>query len=218
MVSSKRCAVDIDIPAVLSQNITLVYDSLDLQTIDSSKLKELTDAKAMVMDTPEMIVAVYPAAPIIIQMGDGRTRVTLQRESEDIGSVPLWEIALKCNRLAPKSALVAYGFNYDVAVEFAGGNAHTIMTGLFVSDPQRIENALEGHLLSSIPRLKFRRGQTLYDLVLEPINEQHIKAHLNAHFEFEGISLPSQDQLEAFFRQEFEYLISVLSRLFEGDE
>lgn len=212
--------MNIDIQRVLSQNITLVYDALDLRTIDSSKLKVLMGVKAkpMVMDTPEMIVAVYPPDPVIIQMGDKRTRITLQRQSEDIGTVPLWEIALKCNQLASKSTLVAYGFNYDVGVEFAKGNVHTIMIDMFVSNPQKIENALEGHLLSSIPRLKLRRDQTLYDLVLEPVNEQHIKVHLNAHFEFEGITLPSQDQLETSFRQEFGYLISVLPRLFEGVE
>lgn len=210
--------MDIDIQRVLSQNITLVYDSLDLRTIDSRKLKELMGVKAkpMVMDTPEMIVAVYPAAPIIIQIADRRIRVTFQRESEDIGSVPLWEIALKCHQLVPQSQLFAYGFNYDVGAVVADGNAQAIMMGLFVSNLQMIEDALGGHLLSITPRLKFKRGGTLYDLIFEPLGEQRIKAHLNAHFQ--DNTLPPQDQLEASFHQEFGYLISVLSRLFEGDE
>ena len=206
--------MDIDIQRVLSQNITLVYDALDLQTIDSSKLKGLIDAKAMVMDTPEMIVAVYPPHPIIIQIGDRRTRITLQRQSEDIGAVPLWEIAIKCHQLVPRSQLVAYGFNYDVGVVVADGNAQAITMDLFVSNRQMIENVLEGHLVSFVPRLKFRRGETFYDLILEPLDEQRIKAHLNAHFQ--DNTLPPQDQLEASFRQEFGYLVLMLPRLFEG--
>ena len=212
--------MDIEIQRVLSQNITIVYDSLDLRTIDTGKLKGLmgVEAKPMVMDTPEMIVAVYPPHLLIIQIGDRRIRVTFPREREDIGVVPLWEIAIKCHQLVPQSQLVAYGFNYDVRAIIANGNVRTITTELFISNWQMIENVLEGHLLSFVPRLKFRRGEALYDLILEPLDEQRIKAHLNAHFEFKDITLPSQDQLEASFRQEFGYLISILSRLFEGDK
>lgn len=203
---------------VLSQNITLLYDSLDPRAIDSGKLKGLmgVQVKPVLMDTPAMIVALYPPSPMIIQMGDRRTRITLQQESEGIGSVPLWEIALKCHELVLESQLVAYGFNYDVRGEFTDGNAQTATITMFVSNPQRVETALEGHLLSSIPRFKFRRDETLYDLLLEAIDDQHIKVHLNAHFEFEGIALPSADHLEVSFRQEFEYLVSMLPRLLGG--
>jgi hypothetical protein len=207
----------LDIQGVLSQNITLVYDSLDLQTIDSSKLKGLiASAKPMVMDTPEMIVAVYPPMPVVIQMGDRRTRITLQQESEEIGAVPLWEIALKCHQFVSQSQLVAYGFNYDVGAAVTDENAQTITMDLFVPNQETIERILDGHLVSFIPRFKFKRGETLYDLILEPLDEKRVKAHLNAHFE--GKSLPPKDQLKVSFHQEFGYLISILPRLLEGEE
>jgi len=209
--------VETNIERVLSQNITLVYESLDLRTIDSAKLKGLiASAKPMVMDTPEMIVAVYPPMPIIIQMGDRRTRITLQQESEKIGTAPLWEVALKCHQFVSQSQLAAYGFNYDVRAMVTDGNAQTITMDLFVPNRETIERVLEGHLASFIPRFKFKRGETLYDLIVEPLDEKRIKAHLNAHFE--GKSLLSQDQLEASFRQEFGYLVSMLPRLFQGEE
>lgn len=206
---------------VLSQNITLLYDSLDLEAIDSGKLKGLvsSQAKPMIMDTPGMIVAMYPAESLVIQMGDRRTRITLQQHSDDIGNVPLWEIALKCDRLVAetRATLSAYGFNYDIGVEL-GENANKAILDLFIPDPGMIEGALGGHLLSFVPRLFFQRNQTRYDLVLEPTTDQGIKIHLNAHFEFEGISLPHQDQLEASFHEEFRYLVSMLPKLFEGGE
>jgi hypothetical protein len=207
--------VTIDVKGVLSQNITLVYESLDLQTIDSGKLKGLmADTKPMVMDTPEMIVAVYPPMPIIIQMGDRRTRITLQQESEQIGAAPIWETTIECHQLVPQSQLVAYGFNYDVGAVVRGAGVHTIITDLFAPNRDALEEALEGRVVSFIPRFKFKRGEALYDLILEPLDEEQIKAHLNAHFE--GRTLPSREELEASFRQEFEYLVSMLPRLFEG--
>lgn len=212
----------LEIQTVLSQNITLVYDSLPLQAIDRNKLRELVDSQVqpVVMDTPEMIVLVYPPEPIVIRVGDRRIRITLQQQSEGIGHVPLWEIAHKCDRLVSgsKSALVAYGFNYDVGVALADGNAHTVTKDLFVADPHKIESALAGHILSFTPRVTFERDQIRYDLVFEAVDEQHLKVHLNTHFEFNEIALPSQDALQAAFREGFEYLISMLPRLFEGDE
>jgi hypothetical protein len=213
--------VEIEIQTVLSQNITLVYDSLDLQAIDSGELKGLmgVQTKPMVMDTPEMIVAVYPPEPTVIQIGDRRIRITFQQHNEDIGRVALWEIAGKCNQLAsdPKATFIAYGFNYDVGLALASGNVHEVAIDLFASNPQIIEDALEGHLLTFIPRFRFQRGQTRYDLVIEPIDQQRMQVHFNAHFEFGGITLPPQDQLQASFYEEYRYLVSMLSRLFEGD-
>ncbi len=211
--------MDITAQTVLSQNITLLYDSVNVQVIDSGKLKELAGipSKPMLMDTSDMIVAVYPPYPVIIQIRDRRISITLQQHGEDIGGIPLWGVAVECNQLVPKSTLLAYGFNYDVGVEFDEGNANSVIIRLFVSNPQRIEGLITGQLLSSIPRFKFRRGEVLYDLVLEPVEERRVIVHLNAHFAHEGIALPSQDQLRTSFYDEYRYLTSILPGLFEGE-
>ena len=211
----------IEIQTVLSRNMTLVYDSLDLQAIDSGQLRGLVDdeTKPMLMDTPDMIVAVYPPQPTVIQIGDRRVRITLPQPSEDVSTVPLWEIAIKCNQLIPrsKSSLVAYGFNYDVLAALSGANAHQVTTDLFVANPEKIEEALDAQLLFLVPRLKFQRGHTRYDLILEPPDQNHVKVHLNAHFEAAGGPLPSVEQLQESFHEEFRYLVSLLPRLLEGD-
>ena len=159
--SSWGCDVVVNISTVLSQNITLLYDSLDLEAIDSDGLKRLmgSQAKPMVMDTPGVIVAVYPAESLVIQVGDRRTRITLQQHSDDIGSVPLWKIALKCDQLVTKTpvTLNAYGFNYDVGVELSGKDANQAILDLFIPDPGMVEGALGGYLLSFVPRLRFQR-------------------------------------------------------------
>ena len=205
---------------VLGQNITLVYESLDLRAFESSKLKGLLDAQAapMLMDTPEMIVAVFPPEPTVIQVGDQRIRITMQQQSDDVGKVPIWEIAIKCHQLVAGSALVAYGFNYDIGAELTGGNLHETMIDLFVSNPQTMESVLGGHLLYAVPRLKFQRRQTRYDLVLEPASEKRLTAHLNVHFDMAPVALPPSDQLAVSFREEFRYLVSMLPRLLEGSK
>ncbi len=211
--------MNIEVHTTLNQNITIVYDTLVPQTIDSSELKKLmgTQTKPVVMDTPEMVVAVYPPEPTVIQIGDNRIRITLA-PNKDIGSVPLWEVASRCHQLVPKSKskLVAYGFNYDVIAMLASGNAYQTTTDLFISDSTMFENVLEGRLLSFIPRIRFERLQALYDLVLEPIDEQHIKAHLNVHFSSVEIVLPPNDQLQNAFYEQYENLCSILYSLFRG--
>ncbi len=212
--------MDIKIQAVLGQNVTLLYDSLDLHAIDSGDLKELRGAQSRptVMDTPDMIVAMYPPEPIFVQIGDRRIRITAPQRAEGVGDIPLWEIAIKCDQLAPKakSTLIAYGFNYDIGIELVDGNAHKVTMDVFLSNLEMLNGALEGRLSSFVPRLMFERGQTRYDLVLEPVAERRIKAHLNSHFEFQGIVLPSQDQLKTSLYEEYKYLVSMLPRLFAG--
>ena len=214
--------MDITIQTVLNQNITIVYDSLDLQTIDISGLKAIMgdQVKPMVMDTPEMIVAVYPLGPTFVQVGDKRIRITTPQPTKDLGGVALWEIAVKCANLIPasKSTLISYGFNYEVGVGLAGDSAPRVSINRFAANPQSVEHALGGRLLSFIPRFRFQRDQHHYDLVIEPTDEQHIRVYMNSHFEFAGITLPSQDQLQSSFYEEYGFLVSMLPGLLKGDE
>jgi hypothetical protein len=200
--------VSIDISTVLGQNITLVYDSLKLQDIDARILKNLiSDVRPTVVDNPDLIAVIYPPVQLVIQLADKRIRITHQQH-QNIGNLPLWEFAHQCHQLVTESQLIAYGFNYDVMVEITDQNAQEITRHLFISDPQTIDNLLEGHLEAFIPRLKFRRNGLLYDLFLEPLDEQQIKAHMNVHFEEK--TLPTLAQLEASYREEFDYFESLL--------
>lgn len=208
------------IQRVLSQNITLVYESLNLQAVDGSKLKRLMGAETapLLMDTPAIMVAVYPPEPILIQIADRRIRITNQQQSEEAGKVPLWDIAVKCNQLVaePRPELVAYGFNYDLGVGVEGGNADQAAIALFIADRDGVNGLLDGQLLSLVPRLRFRRGETRYDLVLDPMGPDRMKVNLNAHYESQRVVLPSAARLQASYMSEFEYLVEMLPRLFEA--
>jgi hypothetical protein len=194
----------------------LLYNTLNLGAIDTKKLKVFMDVEGVLMDTPEMIVALFPTIPLIIQMGDSRTRITLQRESQEVGDVPLWEFAQYCNGIAldAEAKLVAYGFNYDFIAQVTDGDAHMATLELFLSNQQALEGILRGRFFSFVPRFKLKRDETLYDLILEPLDEKRIKAHLNVHF---GVNtLPSQEQLKDSFHLESAYLTSILPELFQG--
>jgi len=210
------------IRTIITQNITLVYDSLDLRTISINDLRELRgdQTKPTVMDTPEMIVAIYPPEPVVIQMGDRRIRITLPQPQESIDDAVLHEVATKCDQLAgrPRSQLVAYGFNFDVAVELPNRNAHEVVVDRFLKETESIKTTLDGSLISFSPRLMFERNQVRYDLVLEPVNDHAMKVHLNAHFQHAELTLPATDQLSDSFAAQYEYLVSLLSGLLGGDE
>ena len=208
--------MSVEIQSILSQNITIVYESLNLKSIDTHKLKSLLDEKITptVMDTPEMIVAVYPSDPIFVQIGEDRVRITLPRKVEDIGTVPLWEIASKCDQLVSqmKSLPIAFGFNYDVTLASKVDNATEMLKDLFIPDVEDVDKKIDGHVLAITPRLIFKRDDTRYDLILESVDD-HIKAHLNAHFVHKDKPLPTKDELELAFRREYGFFVMVLSRL-----
>lgn len=196
---------------VLSQNITLAYAALDLQRIDSRSLKEIVDPSAVIMDTPDMIVAMSAVKSLIVQAGDRRIRVTLQGERERVGDVPLWVIARSCHELVGQAQLVSYGLNYDLGIGVIGESAHQAMITAFLSGREAIEPILDGEIWSYVPRLRYRRDEAAYDLFLDPVNEQQVKVHLNVHFE--ATDLPSRRRLKAAFLGEFAHLESVLPRL-----
>jgi hypothetical protein len=210
---------------ILNQNITLVYDALELDNVDRNALRGLveTSVKPMIMDTPEMIVAVFPQGPVIIQVGDRRLRVNYQRHDETLGAIPLWEIAAEGHRMLKSDSapeLIAYGFNYDIGYSFQDVEAASALVNLFLSESQvqLWETATSGEILSTTPKLKFRRDTTVYDLVLQPLQAERMKVHLNAHFETSGITLPESETLGGSFREEYSYLQSILSELLDGKE
>lgn len=204
---------------ILKQNITVAYESLNLQTIDTSKLKSLLKKVApMVMDTPEMIVAIYPIGPLIIQFADNRIRITLQKETQDFknigidNGIHLWKVMLETHRLVNEPKLSAYGFNYDIGA-VVNSNIQTLIKDVFMFNTEQIEIALNANQIIFLPRVKFERNQIVYDLIFEPINDQRIVTHLNVHFETN--TFPNQETLRQSFREQFNYLIGVHSNLFE---
>jgi len=215
-VSLERYTVSAQVEVILGQNITLVYRALDLRAVDTRALKDLVGAGSnpVVMDTPEMIVAVYPPQQVIVQIGGQRISVTLQQPGEAIGGVPIWEFAAACDQLLRQSEMLAYDYNYDAVILSADGDVQVLFKGLFVRDQQALEAALGGSVHWVAPRVQFTRGRGLYSLVLEPGEEQRIKVHLNVHFE--SHDLPAVDQLESSFREEFDYLASTLPELVPG--
>ena len=95
----------IDVEKVVGQNIVLVYDRLDGQALNRNELRQLVEGETTptVIDAPEMIVVVKPPLPIVVQIGNRRVQVALQREAESIGSAPLWTIAHRCHRLVQQA-------------------------------------------------------------------------------------------------------------------
>lgn len=210
--------MSVSILSILGQNITLVYRSLDLRSVDVKSLKQVVEggAQPTVMDMPDTIVAAFPSEPIVIQLGDQRIRITLAKPIQDIGSVPLWKIAARCHHLVQKSALLAYGFNYDVLAALDSGNSYELLRTLFVADTPRLETVLGGSLASFTPRLQFDRAGARCDLLIEPFEAQRLKVHLNVHYEYPDIALPSQTRMKSAYLEQFGYLNSVLPALLQG--
>jgi hypothetical protein len=204
------------IEAVFGRNITIVYDALDLQTIDRNKLRGvIPDITPTVMDMPEMVVAVYPPSPWLIQIGDRRIRINVAAEIEGLGEFPLWEYAIKCNELIPadKASLISYGYNFDFGLSFQEITPRDALISKFVLNRAALEDSLQGTLTSYLPRMIFKTGDIQYDLVFELMNDAQMKIHGNAHFQYDGIQLPSLDGLKASYIAQYEHLRNIIQKL-----
>lgn len=204
------------IEAVFGRNITLVYDALDLQTIDRNKLRGvISEITPTVMDMPEMVVAVYPPSPWLIQIGDRRIRINVAAEIKELGDFPLWEYAIKCNELIPadKASIIAYGYNFDFGVRFQDNTPQNTLISKFVFNRPALEDALQGTLISYLPRMVFRAGDLQYDIVFEPMNDAQMKIHGNAHFQYKGIQLPPLEGLKLSYIAQYEHLRNVIEKL-----
>jgi hypothetical protein len=203
-----------EVHSLQSVNITLVYKSLPLDDVDRNRLRDILGSEqSVVMDAPEMIVFIAPRLNIVVQLGDRRIRITGQsgrRPSE----TPMCSIAVQLDQMASSDNLVAYGFNYDVV--FEGSETQPVsdfFRSRFITNEQRVAELLNGEILTSIPRLVFTRGEKKYDLILEPLDESHIKAHLNAHFQ--ATSLPGEADLSESFEAELDTFLSIVRDLLE---
>ena len=191
------------------QNITIAYENLDLQAVDTRRIKGFLK-KAMVADIPDMIVVIDPTGPLIIQLGDRRIRTTFQRKSVELFN--LWDIAFSCHQLVNDAKLVAYGFNYDISVSIQDENIVDKIMQMFAPCSNEISPKLGGELISVTPRIKFRRDQALYDLILEPVKNNQLAIHLNIHFQFNGVNI-TPDLLKEHFTSGYEYLKTLIPSL-----
>jgi hypothetical protein len=206
----------IDIETVLGCNFTLVYDTLDLRTIDRNKIREIIpDITPTIMDTPEMVVVVYSPSPWLFQFGDRRIRINVAAEVKGPGDFPLWEYAIKCNDLIPtdKASLIAYGYNFDFGIRFQDITPQNVLISKFVSNRPALEDTLQGSLISYRPRIVFKTGDVQYDVIFDPVDEVRMKVHGNVHFQFAGIQLPSRDELKVSFIGQYEHLSNVIEKL-----
>lgn len=203
--------MELHISTILEQNITIVYDSLDPNSIDNREVKKLLGDTPMVAEMPDMTFVINPKGPTLIQMGDRRVRISHQGKSNDL--VPLWEIATGVNELIEDSTLISYGFNYKIGITLDEGDAYQSSIDLFLNNPNQIQDIVGGELNSFVPRFKFQRNQVAYDLILEPIEEQRIIGHLNAHRQYKGIALPPSEGLRLEFSEEYNLFISYIPNI-----
>lgn len=211
--------MSIKVQSIISQNITIVFDSVDLQSISGSELKTLMgrETRAMIMDTPEMIIVVYPPAPTIVQIGDRRVRINLPQIATELGTVHLWDLATRVSSIIPaESTPIAYGFNYNIGVSVESVDAHDLLIHQFVCDSEKLNQKLGGSLISIMPRFRFKRGDNRYDLLLESVDAANLKIHLNVHFELSEGILPEAGALHQAYEAEYNRLVTMLPPLFES--
>ncbi|MBA4385465.1 MAG: hypothetical protein C0410_12075 [Anaerolinea sp.] len=208
--------MSIEIEAVFGRNITLVFDALDINSIDRNRLREIVPGKTpTLMDMPEMMVAVYPPEPFIIQIGDRRIRLNLSAEIPVLGDFPLWQYAEQCNDLVnpDRAKLIAFGYNFDFGIQVSDRTINDLMISKFVQNRHELEEIVNGELVNFLPRITYKNEKVQYDIVFEPFELNRIKVHGNSHFQEEGLRLPKGDLLRESYLENFESIRGVVLNL-----
>jgi hypothetical protein len=206
----------INTTTTLMRDITLLYERIDRSNLDTRKLKNLFDMQSVSMDTPDILVIVYPPLQLIIQIAEQHIRITHQQQSNKVDALALWDVAEICQRLAGSKHMLAYGFNYDIVSNVDPAVLEAVTNRWFFANRSAVSTLLEGDIVAFAPRLKFKRSGITYDLLLEEIAPGMLKSHLNAHFESKR--LPPKAQLKSSFLAEYEKFSTLLHRLFDGEQ
>lgn len=206
---------------IINQNITVVYETLDPTAVDTNKLKTLIAGPIAptAVETPDMILIAFPLVPIAIQIADKRVIVGLQGPAT-ANPDRLAEIAFNCQRIisSKQTKPIAYGFNYDLVVASPKGTNSVEALNILVDvNTERLNKKINGVLSYISPRLIFNRGETRYDLILEPGETQYIKAHLNVHFELSKRPFPALKALRTNFIKERESAAALVTGLVSGE-
>lgn len=215
-------ATTVTISIISGLNITLVYDSIDLRSVNRNKLQSVfPEIAPAVMDTPDVIVATYhPAIPLVVQIERHRLQVSVVQEFspdnwiDGLEHFPLWQYIHDFSDILPvTSSLIAYGYNFDLVLHTSEGQSSQVLNTAFVGNPQDLEDLLQGTLIHFSPRIVFSKDSIKYDIRFEPLSEDQIRIHINAHFEHPHISIPGPDDVRATYLSNVEYAVDLIQRL-----
>lgn len=192
-------------------NITIVYQSLNINDIDRQLVKELLGGSDKVITTefpPDLLVFVNPVNATVIQFGDRRVRITSQSSEY----TDLSKYAVEIHHGSPKLQLVAFGFNFDFEIALQEQDSIPVIANIFGQSLANYLAKLEAKkLVAFLPRILYLVDGVQHDLILEPPMTSVIGAHLNVHFNID--QLPGQDELADLQRQKFDYALRILRNL-----
>ena len=205
----------------LGQNVTLVYDRLELGGVDITKLKGFVgaDPGPTVWDTPEVKLVVYPPSAAMLRIAERHVSVTLSQQGSDVAQEPMMDVTVKAHEHVTDlgSKLVAYGFNYDIGFTVSEGDMASLTRRCFLRDDAGVERALRGELLAFAPKLVFGRDAAVHTLTLDPVGSERLKVALNVHFEGGEIQLPDSPSLTQAFRTEYDRMVQDVHALLEQE-
>jgi len=198
---------------IINQNITIVFDNLDIQSIKIDQLKSIGGKDVAITMLPDLLIMIIPATGLIIQLGDRRLRVTSQIPSS--GIINIWSITKSIKDLLPVN-ISAYGFNFDLLLDLNENHPTMDYRFLFSNDLPALEGIIESKIDRFNPRFAFMHNGALIDLILDPINPISSKMHGNIHYE--NNNFPNEDELNQSFTNQLNYILDLSNKLFAQNQ
>jgi hypothetical protein len=173
------------IESVFGRNITLVYKSIDQNSIDIKKAKSIfeKDQPAVIQIPDSSIIFSYPDKPILIEIENRRIVVAFNFEEEEIGNYPICDYSEFFNDLVMDngSKLTAFGINLDFGV-LLGAGASKKLIEIFTDENKPFWKNSKYKLSAYYPKFTLQVDDLPFTFNFTNHDQTRIKIHSNVHY------------------------------------
>ena len=190
--------------AVFGRNITLLYNSISLPSINLVKAKEIfTDGEPAIVQLPGAVTVFNSqSSPLTVQIDSKRIVINAFDDGKDLGNYPLCNFAIKFNELiVDNSKIEAFGFNYNFGF-LSDENLSESLLSFFSIDVIPLMKSFGGSIVDFCPNFKVEGNGSKFNYVFEKHSEVQLKVHVNSHFIAE--KLPEELELKKYFVENYE--------------
>lgn len=203
-----------ELEAVFGRNITLVYNSIDISSLDTKFLKTIfNDGEPAIIQIPgNVVVFTAQNKPHSVQIDNKRIVIDFSDEINEFGNYPVADYADFFNKyiISKESKLEAYGFNYNLGFKFTN-TITNVLNDLFASGIEKINDKLCGKIIDFYPVFRINKDNLVYQYTFNRHSDNQLKVHVNVHFQEN--SLPELQILKEKFKYQCNTITESLLRL-----
>ena len=173
------------IEAVFGRNITIVYNSINIKSLNLEEIKKFfSDENPAIIQIPDNVVIIaFPNKPVFIQIEHERLLVNFNFEENSLGDFPICEYTIKINKeiIDSGSKMDSFGFNYDFGIDLHE-DANKKLIIQFANFENNYLKKNKEKLIAFYPTINMKFNEIEYSYIFNQQDSTKIKVHVNAFF------------------------------------